>query len=382
MITYHNAIAQNGQIVHIDDVSKENRDEHFYCAGCHSEMIPVLGDVREHHFRHKGKLCSKETYLHQLGKRLFKERFDTHKEFTIEYYGNLCCDKTDNCKLLSIDKNVKCNRKMLLERNLKKEYDTCEVEVNYNGYRADLMLSSKEHPDRNPLFIEISVTHDCEPSKIQSDIQIIEIKIDNEEDLSLPLVEDDNMLLQLGNDNPYEFYESLPRVRFYNFQRQVDKERPLDRFWVSRDEKGYLRGNTKWRDLNCRNVENSHREDSLFEVAIPSEVLHNNGLKPDLYSFGFAKAVHAGILIKNCLFCLNYNICILDIQKKAKNPKTEEQEIVKQSIRISQIPDKDIDKVALAYRCNRYILNNSSVSYALSYYKKLPNWEWKKNESD
>lgn len=380
MITYHNAIAQNGQIVHIDDVSKENRDEHFYCAGCHSEMIPVLGDVRKHHFRHKGKLCSKETYLHQLGKRLFKERFDTQKEFVIKYYGNLCCDKTENCKILSFGKNINCNHKGLLRRDLKKEYDTCEVEVNYNGYRADLMLSSKEHPNRNPLFIEISVTHDCEQAKIHSDIQIIEIKIDDEEDLSLPLVEEDNMLLQLGNDNPYEFYDSLPPVRFYNFQRQVDNVRPLDRFWVSRDDKGCLRGNIKWNDLNCRNVENSHRDDSIFEVAIPSEVKVDKDSKPDLYSFGFAKAVHAGIPIKECSFCLYYNNCYLNSQKKANDSNTEEQKNVKQYIKISKIPDKEIDKVALAYGCNRYILNNSFISLALNYYKKLPSWEWKKSE--
>ena len=376
MITYHNAIAQNGQIVHIDDVSKENRDEHFYCAGCHSEMIPVLGDVREHHFRHKGKLCSKETYLHQLGKIQLKEKFDTQKEFVIKYYGNLCCDKTENCKLLSIGNNIKCNHKVLLSRDLKKDYDTCEVEVTYNGYRADLILYSKEHPNLNPLFIEISVTHDCEQAKIHSDIQIIEIKIDNEEDLSLPLVEEDNMLLQLGNDNPYEFYESLPHVRFYNFQRQVDKERSLDRFWVSRDKKGYLRGNTKWYDLNCRNVEKSHREDSLFEVAVPSGVLDNKGSKPDLYSFGMAKAIHAGISVKECSFCLRYNFCTITIQKTDKNAKKEVQE----KIKINQVTDKKIDIVALAHNCKLYSPNGIFISRVLNYYQRLPCWEWKKSE--
>lgn len=376
MITYHNAIAQNGQIVHIDDVSKEKRDEHFYCAGCQSEMIPVLGDVREHHFRHKGKLCSKETYLHQLGKILLKEKFDTQKEFVIKYYGNLCCNKTENCKLLSIGNNIKCNHKVLLSRDLKKDYDTCEVEVTYNGYRADLILYSKEHPNLNPLFIEISVTHDCEQAKIHSDIQIIEIKIDNEEDLSLPLVEEDNMLLQLGNDNPYEFYESLPHVRFYNFQRQVDKERPLDRFWVSRDEKGYLRGNTKWYDLNCKNVDNSHRDDSLFEVAIPSEIIHDDGSKPDLYSFGMAKAIHAGISVKECSFCLRYNFCTITIQKTDKNTKKEVQE----NIKINQVTDKKIDKFALAHNCKIYSPNGFFILKALNYYQRLPCWEWKKSE--
>ena len=377
MITYHNAIAQNGQIIHIDNVTKEKRNEHFYCAGCHSEMIPVLGNVREHHFRHKGKLCSKETYLHQLGKRLLKERVDTQKEFVIKYYVNLCCDKTENCKILSFGKNIKCNHKALLSRDLKKEYDTCEVEVNYNGYRADLMLSSKEHPNQNPLFIEISVTHDCEQVKIHSNIQIIEIKIDNEEDVSLPLIEEDNMLLQLGNDNPYEFYESLPHVRFYNFHRQVDNNRPLDRFWVIQDEKGYLRGNTKWYDLNCKNVDNSHRDDSLFEVAIPSEIIHDDGSKPDLYSFGMAKAIHAGISVKECSFCLRYNFCTITIQKTDKNTKKEVQE----NIKINQVTDKKIDKVALAHNCKKYSPNTFFISEALNCYQRLPCWVWKMSEN-
>ncbi len=377
MITYHNAIAQNGQIIHIDNVTKEKRNEHFYCAGCHSEMIPVLGNVREHHFRHKGKLCSKETYLHQLGKRLLKERFDTQKEFVIKYYVNLCCDKTENCKILSFGKNIKCNRKGLLIRDLKKEYDTCEVEVNYNGYCADLMLSSKEHPNQNPLFIEISVTHDCEQSKTHSGIQIIEIKIDNEEDLSLPLIEEDNMFLQLNNENPYEFYKSLPNVRFYNLLRQVDNNRPLDRFWVIRDEKSYLRGNTKWYDLNCRNVENSHRDDSYFEVAIPSKIIHDDGSKPDLYSFGMAKAMHAGLSVKDCSFCMKYNFCTITIQKTDKNTKKEVQEIIK----INQVTDKNIDKVALAHNCKLYSPNGFFISSVLNYYQRLPYWEWKKSEN-
>jgi hypothetical protein len=260
---------------------------------------------------------------------------------------------------------------------LKKEYDTCEVEVNYNGYRADLMLSSKEHPNQNPLFIEISVTHDCEQVKIHSNIQIIEIKIDNEEDVSLPLIEEDNMLLQLGNDNPYEFYESLPHVRFYNFQRQVDNNRPLDRFWVIQDEKGYLRGNTKWYDLNCKNVDNSHRDDSLFEVAIPSKIIHDDGSKPDLYSFGMAKAMHAGLSVKDCSFCMKYNFCTITIQKTDKNTKKEVQEIIK----INQVTDKNIDKVALAHNCKLYSPNGFFISSVLNYYQRLPYWEWKKSEN-
>ena len=56
------------------------------------------------------------------------------------------------------------------------------------------MLSSKEHPERKPVFIEISVTHDCEEKKIDSGIRIIEIKLENEYLLDKPIVEPSNVL--------------------------------------------------------------------------------------------------------------------------------------------------------------------------------------------
>ena len=36
----------------------------YYCVGCGGEMSAVLGDKREHHFRHKEAHCSWESYLH------------------------------------------------------------------------------------------------------------------------------------------------------------------------------------------------------------------------------------------------------------------------------------------------------------------------------
>lgn len=57
----------------------------------------------------------------------------------------------------------------VMKFDLKKNFDTCEEEVTYKGYRADLMLSSMEHPEREPIFFEISVTHDCEVEKLASE---------------------------------------------------------------------------------------------------------------------------------------------------------------------------------------------------------------------
>ena len=64
MIKFHNATGTDGHIIHIDEVTKENRAEHYYCVGCGGEMSAVLGDKREHHFRHKEAHCSWESYLH------------------------------------------------------------------------------------------------------------------------------------------------------------------------------------------------------------------------------------------------------------------------------------------------------------------------------
>ena len=41
MITYHNAIATNGQIVYSNDMTNEKHDVHYFCVGCLSEMIPM-----------------------------------------------------------------------------------------------------------------------------------------------------------------------------------------------------------------------------------------------------------------------------------------------------------------------------------------------------
>ena len=47
MITFHNATDADGHIIHIDEVTRENRVEHYYCVGCGEEMSAVLGDKRE-----------------------------------------------------------------------------------------------------------------------------------------------------------------------------------------------------------------------------------------------------------------------------------------------------------------------------------------------
>jgi len=222
MIQFHNAKDIDEHVVHINEVTKDNRAEHYYCLGCGGEMSPVLGNKREHHFRHKEAHCSWESYLHILGKKRLKERFESQQDFVVQYQIEYHCNKVENCRLENIYHDVQnCNRRELISVDLKKEYDTCEEEVYYKGYKADLKLSSKEHPEREPLFLEIHVTNACSPDKLASGVKIIEIDIESEEDVLKPIIES-------------------PSIRFYNFKRFFETKRPLDRFWIAKDERGFL----------------------------------------------------------------------------------------------------------------------------------------------
>ena len=376
MITFHNATDTDGHIIHIDEVTKENRAEHYYCVGCGEEMSAVLGDKREHHFRHKEAHCSWESYLHKLGKMRLKQRFDTQKEFVVKYYIEYNCDKSKGCKLEPIYRDKKCNRRELIALDLKKLFDTCEEEVSYNGFRADLMLSSKEHPEREPIFLEISVTHDCQSEKLASGIQIIELKIAEEKDVLRPLVEDDSLFGRTNPESPYDF-DALPPIRFFNFKRKFETARPLERFWLAKDDNGILRGNYIQDELNCRNVTDNHREDSLYEIAIPSEVVVNNR-KPNLYKFGMMKVINAGIDVRHCGICDKLRRCILNYNEEVEDKRTGEKRIVPRQIRMHQIPDDKIDKVALANGCKNYSHNRFLVYQVLNNLRSLPYWEWKR----
>ena len=375
MIKFHNATGTDGQIIHIDEVTKENRSEHYYCVGCGGEMSAVLGDKREHHFRHKEAHCSWESYLHKLGKMRLKQRFDSQKELIIKYYVEHHCDISKGCKLEQIYRDKKCNYRELVEIDLKKLFDTCEEEVTYKGYRADLMLSSKEHPEREPIFLEISVTHDCEAEKIASGIQIIELKIADEKDVLRPLVEEDSLFGRTNPEQPYDF-NALPPIRFFNFKRKFETARPLERFWVAKDDKGILRGSCTQDDLTCRNVEVNHRDDSVYEVAIPSEVLVNNR-KPNLYEFGMLKAISSGIDVKHCGICDKHQRCILKYNEEVEDKKTGKKRLVPRQIWMRQIPDQNFDKVSQASGCPIFSHNRSYVYLVLQNLQLLPRWEWK-----
>ena len=145
MITYPNAEDENGNVHNIDSITKENRYEHrFFCLGCGEEMVPVLfpDGQKTSHFRHKKNdgQCNPETYLHNLTKKAIAKRFTESQKFEISYYTRNRCPNRSTCNIYSKHHERVCSGIYLHTEDLKKHYDTCQMEGVYDGYRADVLL--------------------------------------------------------------------------------------------------------------------------------------------------------------------------------------------------------------------------------------------------
>ena len=164
-IKYSYAFTEEGHLICIDDVRQEDKKKNkFFCISCGKELLPraLESQKRRAHFYHKEDAeCNGETYLHNLAKRLIKEKFDARRPFAFKYPVKYVCND-DSCTLFS----QKCAIDGDFTLNLYDYYDTCNEEVRYNGFVADILLTHSKKANRPPLFIEVCVTHSCEQIKI------------------------------------------------------------------------------------------------------------------------------------------------------------------------------------------------------------------------
>ena len=107
-----------GEEVDIDDIDK-NLNEHYTCPHCGGEMIPVKGEIRAYHFRHKGVQCQPDKYLHSTAEDLFMQEY--HKcltentPFIIEVKRDIFC----SCSCLHKKVNGFCGtRSVIVEFDL------------------------------------------------------------------------------------------------------------------------------------------------------------------------------------------------------------------------------------------------------------------------
>jgi hypothetical protein len=344
MMHYQNyAIDSNGSLIHIDNVTQDNRYDGYSCVGCHEELIPKIGNIRQHHFCHKKDTCSRESYLHQLGKQRMKERFETQTDFFVTFHAKNACPKRSECRWKQCTPQGD-----LYKVDLKKSYDTCELEITHKGFRADVMLSSKEHPDRNPVFLEIAVNHKCEQAKINSGIRIIEIDVTYEYQINCKIVEGEG-------------------VRFYNFKREVipHEKYLLSRFVLRQDKNGIYRVICERESITCLTA---HRTDSCFEVVVPTEVMQRQR-QYGLGDFGMALAMQRGIEVKHCRFCYRHNNCPTPVTDKAG--RIVRGKFINSSLTIP-------DRYAHANACRHYFPNRGFCQTVIKSYRGVLCQIWEK----
>lgn len=298
---YRYALDEQDRVMSIKEAYLEGRHAHSYhCIGCGAEMIPRLGDVRSWHFAHKGSddHCGQETYLHKLAKRQLKEKFEKEGAFEIGFYRKVYCSDMKTCPFA---KKNECLSQKLEYYDLKKYYDTCFEEKSFKGHIADLLLTNSKKPEREPVFIEIQVTHKSSVTKIESGVRIIEIRIKTEEDLEslikFPIVENPNSKVGLVRD-----VETIGYAKFYGFKRPSSKPEPLEcrwipRFYMFRSGIAYVTNMDEFK--SCRTSNKKEKDNTIFEASLDCSYLGS----PSPYMFGYMAAIQKGIQVRTCLFC-------------------------------------------------------------------------------
>ena len=232
-IKYHYAFDEDGHIVNINEVVPQERRQHSYrCIGCGAPMVAKMGPKRADHFAHgvETEGCGTETYLHQLGKHLLKEKFYSDGTFSIAYHREVTCSNKGSCLFYA---DGLCKQNQLETFNLKEYYDTCEEEKAIGDFRADLLLSSSTQPSRKPILLEIQVTHESEPQKIDTKkkLHIIEMRVKDEADI-FELVQ--KPLTEHPDHTYVRDVDTVGFAKFYGFKRKSSDDRPLSLRHITR----------------------------------------------------------------------------------------------------------------------------------------------------
>ena len=211
-VKYKRVFDKDGNIVDISSVNEANRLSEYYSIGSHTPMIAALGQTNQHHFRAKrGYQLNPETELHEYVKRVLKHRFETEDHFYIKYQRKEYCPNEKEC--IFYDKlDMGCGKlcSHLYEYDLKEYYDTATIEGGYDGFVADVLLTSSSHY-RRPVFLEVAVTHLCTEEKKASGHKIIELFVSCEDDA----------YYELKQTVSSDYYQKGEKIKFHNFEDRI-----------------------------------------------------------------------------------------------------------------------------------------------------------------
>lgn len=306
-IKYRNARAEGEtEATDIMNVSEETRNKKYYCLGCNELLIPVLGDIRRRHFRHhKGCECNPNAYLHNLAETKIKARFDDKsRPFNIRLPKKFFCSA--HCELFKKDICQEDGQSEVM--NLHDFYDTCIPEQRVytddrsSYYIPDLKLSHSEHPDREPIFIEIFVTHENTEEKRHSGFRIIEFNInpkigegelDIERFCSMKVIEPYSVEISLDE---YEW-----KIRFDGFKVKAG-EKQLNKQSVMRGQL-YYSGKYHFTSKSCYALYKypTNNAKPIYEYRIQEYEEIDTTL---FYGMSYFHLVNKGYVVaKNCDFC-------------------------------------------------------------------------------
>lgn len=296
-IKYHFALEGN-KIIPIEMVDKNERHAHTYtCMGCGAEMTAKMGNKNAWHFAHKVQdegNCSSETYLHKLAKRLIREKFESSPSFWIQYNQVGLCLSYKECRF-KYKQEDSCQVFKTVKHDLKQYYDLCQEEIPIEGFIADLLLSSSTHADRNPVLIEIYVTHKSTEEKLKSGLRIIEIKIDNEDSIKNLLTKD--VIEEIYIEDKGDAY-------FYNFKKDPKEigNRNIFRYILTPT------GEARSIPASCHDINKKVYPNSIFEVTMNIDIFRISRYYEEIFNMGNYLATQHLPDFKTCELCKHYKV--------------------------------------------------------------------------
>ena len=219
-IQYPAALDENGHLVKACSLRRETLIQRVYrCPYCNEEMVPVLGEIREKHFRHLGTQCTKDQYLHGYAERRFMEEYqyclDNHIPFFLQLSVPAWCN--ESCVLF----NDQCKERLVrqdfeLTQLLNKVSQEERVETQDGNIRVpDILLQTED--GKHSIWIEFCVTHRVDERK-RTEGRIVEIKVDSVKEIDTMMKS--HRISQ--SDDPKNW------VRIYNFDTSHPVDAPLE----------------------------------------------------------------------------------------------------------------------------------------------------------
>ena len=297
LLNYKYAFDESNELINIEEVDKKNKGKYF-CLDCGNELIARKGEIKVHHFSHKAQFnCNYESYLHKLAKYKFYKEYTNclQKNIPFGFQYNLRRTCT-TCKEINPINSI-CEIKGILRTfDLTKTFDKITIEKGFSGFVADILLESTKSD--HVIFIEFAVKHDCEITKKESGIRIIEFKVQSEDDLNfidqrfIPYKSEKNSLFSFKI--PHDFKE------IFNLKQCAKKYHV---FTVS------LNGNCGIDRLSTYKLSKSKANELLYLKILKHDP--DTYLKIDDFESEVVDASMLGINVKDCFACrfsvINYN---------------------------------------------------------------------------